>query len=94
MEESLKHFNTKSDMLMEKLKKVATNESSSCAISMAQEINNLALDIIAESAFGMDTDTINHPDNRLNKYISSILQGLVELIRNPLLIVNFQKYLE
>jgi len=79
-------FNLKGDILIEKLRELADGKT---FIRLHNEISHAALDVIASVAFGMNVDSINDPNNRLNYYVSESFKGLNVLILDPLLIVIY-----
>lgn len=78
-------FNEKSNLLMEKLRSKADGKT---RITMFPEINKLALDIISSVAFGFNNDSVNQSENYLNKLIINLLEGLNELLIDPLIQVK------
>ncbi|RNA33734.1 cholesterol 24-hydroxylase-like, partial [Brachionus plicatilis] len=72
-------FNTKSDVLMGKLRNLADGRTS---IRMLDELNNLTLDVIAAACFGIQNDSITK-ENNLKKFVFESLKGLNRLLFNP-----------
>lgn len=79
-------FNEKSNLLMEKLRSKADGKT---MVTMFPEINKLALDIISSVAFGFNNDSVNQSENYLNKLIINLLEGLNELLIDPLIQVKY-----
>lgn len=72
-------FNLKSNILLEKLRTLADGKT---LVTLFDQFNCTALDIISAVAFGMDTDTLNDPNNKLNRYVLiRIKHTLIENIK-------------
>ena len=83
--ENLTDFNEISNNLMEKLRSYADGKT---VVSIQHHLNRAALDIISKVAFGMNVDSINDPNNELNSYIMNSLDGVGQIIYNPLISVR------
>nr|QVK45595.1 cytochrome P450 [Brachionus paranguensis] len=79
-------FNTKSDVLMGKLRNLADGRT---AIRMLDELNNLTLDVIAAACFGMQNNSITK-ENNLKKFVFESLRGLNRLLFNPTIYNPFE----
>ena len=55
---------------------------------MLKEMNNATLDLIASVAFGMDVDSINDPENELNRYVYECLEGFYRIQFEPFIFLN------
>ncbi len=53
-------------------------------------MNHAALDIIASVAFGMNNDSINDPENVLNKYVYESVKGFYRIQFEPFIMVTFK----
>ena len=58
--------------MLEKLRKLANDKT---VVKLFDQFNCTALDIIAQVAFGIETDTLNDPNNKLNKWVTESLKG-------------------
>ena len=81
-------FNYKSDVLLKKIQEYSENNQ---VVNMLEQFNSVALDIISYVAFGMETDTLNDPSNKLNWYTSEGLKGFLRYFRGQLF--PFSKFL-
>jgi hypothetical protein len=81
-------FNYKSDVLLKKIQEYSENNQ---VVNMLEQFNSVALDIISHVAFGMETDTLNDPSNKLNWYTSESLKGFFRYFRGQLF--PFSKFL-
>lgn len=86
----LKEFNSKADLLMEKLRKQADGKT---LVYLGKEMNYVALDIIASVAFGINVDSINDPSNKLFTSIQKSLFVANQVYINPFLKVYFSRIL-
>nr|AHL88992.1 cytochrome p450 3049A1 [Brachionus koreanus] len=84
----LDEFNQKSNLLMEKLRSKADGKT---MVTMFPEVNKLALDIISSVAFGFNNNSINQSENYLNKLIINLLEGINELLVDPLVQIKPNK---
>jgi hypothetical protein len=57
-------------------------------VNLLQQFNSVALDIISNVAFGMDTDTLNDPSNKLNWYTSESLKGFFRYFRRQFFYIS------
>ncbi|RNA07543.1 cholesterol 24-hydroxylase-like [Brachionus plicatilis] len=80
--QSLVEFNTKGDMLVQRL--IHLSESTDNCISLFNEINHMTLDVIAKVAFDLDTDSLNNPESKLNNYICRGLEAVTLDLTDPL----------
>ncbi|CAF0860746.1 unnamed protein product [Brachionus calyciflorus] len=78
--ESLNEFNSKGDILIEKLLKLSSEDKS---IQMLNEFSCMALDVIAKIAFDLNTNSINDREMKLNKYISLGFEAITMLMNDP-----------
>lgn len=74
-------FNSKADILMEKLSKLADGKT---AIHLFNEINRATLDAIALIAFGMNIDSVNDENTPFNRTITESLKIIEGNLRDPL----------
>nr|UOU03256.1 cytochrome P450 3049B1-2 [Brachionus rubens] len=74
----MEEFNTKSDMLMERLRTMSDGR----IIHMLDEFNNMTMDIIATVGFGMQIDSITK-DNKLKEYVYEAFKGLRRALLDP-----------
>ena len=74
-------FNSKADILMERLRTFADGKT---IVTLFNEINHATLDAIALIAFGLNTDSINQKDSDLSNAIAYILKILDSSLRDPL----------
>nr|UOU03258.1 cytochrome P450 3049A1 [Brachionus rubens] len=77
----MKEFDDKNNVLMEKLRTLADGKT---VVTLFTEINKFALDVIAAIAFGINNDSINDNRNQLNTMIIDLLQGLNDILVDPL----------
>nr|UOU03257.1 cytochrome P450 3049B1-1 [Brachionus rubens] len=75
----MEEFNTKSDLLMEKLRTMADGKQ---VITLLDEFNNMTLDVIATVGFGMQIDSIQK-DNDLKKYVFESFRGFARSLIDP-----------
>ena len=74
----IEEFNYKSDVC---LKKMQEYSESNQVVNLLQQFNSVALDIISNVAFGMETDTLNDLSNKLNWYTGESLKGFFRYFR-------------
>lgn len=79
--QSLKEFNSKGNMLMEKLNELGKSEN---CVNLLNEINRMTLDVIAKVAFDLDTDSLNNPESKLNDYVCRGLEAVTLQLTDPL----------
>lgn len=65
-------FNLKSNILLEKLRELADGKT---IVTMFEQFNCTALDVISAVAFGMQTDTLTNPNNKLSLYVAESVKG-------------------
>lgn len=70
---------------MQRLRSIADGKTK---VVLFNEINHVALDIIASVAFGMNVDSVNDPKNDLNQYVYESLKGFYRQTFDPFLAVN------
>nr|AHL88998.1 cytochrome p450 3049E2 [Brachionus koreanus] len=86
--ESIDHFNSKGNILIEKLNKAADLKGPICIFD---EFNRMALDAIAKIAFDLELDSINKPESKLNGFIGKGLHGLTLKMTDPLIEMRPEK---
>ena len=72
MEQYIDEFNVKADILLNKLSVLADAKT---VVTLFDQFNATALDVIAAVAFGMNTNTISDSTNKLNQYVTESLKG-------------------
>lgn len=78
-------LNLKSDILLERFKTIADGKT---CVKMFDEMNHIALDIIASIAFGMNVNSINDPSNELNICVYESVKGFYRIQFEPFLSYN------
>lgn len=73
-------FNSKADILVNFLKSKADGKTE---ITLLDEFNHTALDIIASVAFSMNIDSVNNPKNKFNDNIYFALSNLTSFLMDP-----------
>jgi len=53
-------------------------------VTMFEQFSCTALDVISAVAFGMETDTLNNPENKLNKYVLESVKGFFKYTVNQI----------
>jgi len=87
----LNEINLKSDILLDRFKNLSnSNTLTETSVKMLDEMNHAALDIIASVAFGMNNDSINDPENVLNKYVYESVKGFYRIQFEPFIMVTFK----
>jgi hypothetical protein len=72
LEQYIDEFNLKGDILLDKLRVLADGKT---IVTLFDQFNAMALDVIAAVAFGMNTNTLSDPANKLNQYVTESLKG-------------------
>nr|UOU03247.1 cytochrome P450 3049F1 [Brachionus rubens] len=85
LHDSVNELNSKIDILLLRLRSLADGKTK---ITLFNEINHVALDIIASVAFGMNVDSVNDPKNELNHYVYESLKGFYRQTFEPFLQFN------
>lgn len=85
----LKEFNSKTDILMDKLRTLADGKTQ---VVLFKEINRMTLDIISSVAFGFSIDTINHPDNEFSNNISESFVAVNKCLTDPIFVVILKRF--
>ena len=86
----LNGINLKSDILLDRFKNLSDAAAlTKTSVKMFDEMNHAALDIIASVAFGMNNDSINDPNNILNKYVYESVKGFYRIQFEPFILVAF-----
>lgn len=79
-------FNLKSCILLDKISSLADGKT---VVVMFDQFNCTALDVISAVAFGMDTDTLNNPNNKLNQYVAESLKGFFKYVSYSMTKLNY-----
>ena len=79
-------FNNKSNILLEKTRSLADGKT---VVTMFDQFNCTALDVISAVAFGMNTDTLNDPNNKLNIFVAEALKGFFKYATLSLSKLNY-----
>lgn len=89
----LQEFNYKGDQLLEKIRKLADGKT---IVTLMDEFGRTALDVISHVALGMNTDSLNDPNEKLNKNLEECFKGYQIFVEGAYFFLNriTPKYLQ